>query len=82
MAKAPSEQREYFARVARKARDLDDSTPPRDLEEMFDRLEEIRSAHGALAQPGMKDDEGDLPSHLAFLRHLNALRRRGKIRSQ
>lgn len=82
MARASSEEREYFARVARQNRALDDESPPASLAEMFDRLEALRRTLGPLAQPGVgQNDEGDLQEHLAFLERVRAVRRRGAKRS-
>jgi len=82
MARASSEEREYFARVARQNRALEDQTPPSSLAEMFDRLEALRRSLGPLTQPGIdENDEGDLQDHLAFLERVRAVRRRGAKRS-
>jgi hypothetical protein len=44
---------------------------------MFDRLERIHSALGALSEPGIAgSDDGDLASHLAFLERSKEIRRR------
>jgi hypothetical protein len=81
MARASSADREYFARVAEQSRALADETVPASLAEMFDRLDQIRRSHGALAQPGVAgNDEGDLPGHLAFLERVRMVQRRGAKR--
>jgi hypothetical protein len=78
MARASSSEREYFARVARGNRAIEDEKAPASLAEMFDRLEQIRRSHGALARPGAAgDDDGDLASHLAFLRRVRRVKGRG-----
>jgi hypothetical protein len=81
MARASSTEREYFARIGRQNRALEDETPPASLAEMFDRLERIRRSHGSLAEPGAAGgDEGDLPGHLAFLERMRTVKRRGANR--
>jgi hypothetical protein len=48
---------------------------------MFDRLEEIRRCHGALAHPGVAGDDGDLDGHLAFLEWIRSVKQRGTQRA-
>ena len=78
MARASSADRDYFARIARQNREIQDERVPASLAEMFDRLERIRRSLGALAWPGAEGaDEGDLPGHLAFLERQRTVGRRG-----
>ncbi len=82
MARASSSDREYFARIARQNRLLDDERPPGSLAEMFDRLEAMQRSLGKLARPGAAEiGEGDLPGHLAFLARVRAVERGGAKRS-
>lgn len=70
-------ERAYFSRVARQADRLKRASPPDSLAEMFARLDQIRAAHGQLAQAGIdRESEGDLPSHLAFLARVRKIRER------
>jgi len=78
MARASSSDREYFARIARQNRALDDERPPSSLAEMFDRLDAMRRSLGGLARPGAAEPgDGDLPGHLAFLARVRAIERGG-----
>jgi hypothetical protein len=78
MCPASRSERNYFERVDAANRALGGETVPGSLAEMFDRLERIRHAGGALAAPGIRDGgEGDWPSHLAFLDQLRTTGRRG-----
>jgi hypothetical protein len=83
MCPASRFERKYFERVGAANRALVDESVPGSLAEMFDRLERIRRASGALAEPGVQDaGEGDWPSHLAFLDHLRTTGKRvGKKRA-
>lgn len=77
MKKASDQDRAYFARVARQAGILKWASAPESLAEMFARLEQIRAAHGPLAEPGIdRESEGDLQSHLAFLARVRMIRER------
>ena len=79
MNKASQADREYFARVARANLVLGDDEPPSSLEEMFDRLDQIRHELGALAKPGIAGaDDGDLEGHLRFLARQRYVLGRGK----
>jgi len=53
MARASQADREYFARVARQSRALEQESAPASLAEMFDRLDRIRQTLGSLARPGL-----------------------------
>ena len=78
MTPASRSEREYFARVGSANRALGGDSVPGSLAEMFDRLERIRCAGGALAEPGVRETgEGDWPSHLAFLDRIRTTGRRG-----
>jgi hypothetical protein len=78
MPPASRSEREYFARVGSANRALGGESVPGSLAEMFDRLEQIRCASGALARPGLQEaGEGDWPSHLAFLERIRTTGRRG-----
>jgi hypothetical protein len=78
MCPASRSEREYFARVGSANRALGGESVPGSLAEMFDRLERIRRASGALARPGVPETgEGDWPSHLAFLERIRSIGRRG-----
>lgn len=79
MCPASRSERDYFARVDAANRALDGDSVPSSLAEMFDRLEQIRNACGALARAGLEEHagEGDWPSHLAFLERIRAIGRRG-----
>ena len=77
MKTASDKDRAYFARVARQAGSLKWASAPESLAEMFARLDEIRAAHGPLAEPGVdRESEGDLQSHLAFLARVRMVRER------
>jgi hypothetical protein len=79
MAPASRSEREYFARVGSANRALGGESVPGSLAEMFDRLEQIRCAAGALAKPGVQaDGEGEWPSHLAFLERIRTTGRNGR----
>ena len=78
MPRASSADRAYFERIAQRNRSLEEDPVPTSLAEMFDRLEQIRRTHGALASPGIPGpDDGDLASHLAFLQRLREIERGG-----
>lgn len=79
MARASAAEREYFARLERAHRALEQERPPASLAEMFDRLEQLRRILGAWARPGMGEgaDEGDLPAHRELLARIRAVERRG-----
>jgi hypothetical protein len=78
--RASEAERAYLARVAAQSRALEDERPPASLAEMFDRLDAIRRAHGALAQPGIPaEDESELRSHLRLYERWRELQRRGAI---
>jgi len=82
MARASQADREYFARVARQSRALEQESAPASLAEMFDRLDRIRQTLGSLARPGLpEDEEGDLASHLARIARMRTVRRGGAQRS-
>jgi hypothetical protein len=79
MKKASQADRDYFARVARANLALAGNEPPGSLDEMFDRLDQIRRELGALAQPGIAGpDDGDLDGHLRFLARQRYVLNRGK----
>lgn len=81
MARASREERDYFERIGRANAVINDESAPASLAEMFDRLDEIRRLHGALARPGVAGpDDGDWASHLAFLERLRAVGGRGAQR--
>jgi hypothetical protein len=78
MCPASRSERDYFARVDAANRALDGDSIPSSLAEMFDRLEQIRRAGGALARPGVPEaGDGDWLSHLAFLERIRTSGRRG-----
>jgi hypothetical protein len=78
MCPASRSERDYFARVGSANRALGGESVPSSLAEMFERLEQIRSASGPLAQPGVREGgDGDWPSHLAFLDQIRKVGRRG-----
>ncbi len=82
-SRATTSERAYFDRIAEQNRSLSGDEVPGSLAEMFDRIEEIRRTLGALANPGIAgSDDGDLPSHLAFLERSKEIRRRAAERAQ
>jgi hypothetical protein len=71
-------ERDYYRRIGEKSRRLEDATPPRSLEEMFNRLEEMRRRLGALTVPGLSgEDESELLAHLRLYERWKEIRRRG-----
>jgi hypothetical protein len=81
MNKASQADRDYFARVSRANRLLDEDRVPQSLDEMLDRLERIRRELGDFAQPGiLAEDEGDLEGHLRFLARIRRVLSRGTHR--
>jgi hypothetical protein len=79
--KASQADRDYFARISRANRMLDDDRVPQSLDDMFDRLDCIRREHGRFAQPGiLAEDEGDLEGHLRFLARIRSVLSRGTHR--
>lgn len=71
-SRASAAERGHFARVGAASAALPDETPPRSLEEVFERLDAIRRALGAAARPGLAgEDASELEAHLR-------LRRRGR----
>ena len=78
MCPASKSERNYFERVGAANRALGGESVPGSLAEMFERMEQIRRAGGALAEPGIPDaGDGDWPSHLAFLDRIRTTGRRG-----
>jgi len=79
MARASAAEREYFARLERAHRALDEERPPASLAEMFDRLERIRRTLGEWAHAGGGEGvgEGDLPAHRELLARIRSVGRRG-----
>jgi len=76
-SRASGSDRAYFARIARQNPTLAGDALPGSLAEMFDRIEQIERSLGALARPGLVgSDDGDLASHLAFLKRAKEIRRR------
>ena len=80
--KASQANRDYFARVARANRLLEDDEVPASLDVMFDRLERIRRQLGVWSRPGITaENDGDLDGHLRFLARTRSVLARGKIRT-
>jgi hypothetical protein len=80
MKKASPADRDYFARLARANVLIQDEQVPQSLDEMFDRLEQIRRQLGAWARPGVQvEDDGDLDGHLRFLARQRIVLARGTI---
>ena len=75
--RASASDRAYFKRIAEQNPSLSSEAPPSSLRAMFDRLEQIHRALGALAEPGVAgSNDGDLSFHLAFLERSREIRRR------
>jgi len=82
MTRASASDRAYFERVGAANRALDQESVPLSLEEMFERIDRIRAKLGMLSQPGLEGpSDGDLASHLAFLKRVRTSRTIGAKRS-
>lgn len=64
--------RAYFRRLAEQNRLLGDE-PPTSLQEAMERLNDISSTLGVLTENTETNDDGDLQSHLSYLKRLRSL---------
>lgn len=66
------EDKAYFARIADQNRSLREE-PPASLQEALDRMQKIADRLGRLAENPGTNSDGDLKSHLSYLRRLRSL---------
>jgi hypothetical protein len=79
--RASRADREHFARIAKANGALPEDRPPDSLAEVFERLDAMRRALGAAAQPGLVgEDASELEAHLRVVRRGREIEARGTQR--
>jgi hypothetical protein len=69
---ASEKDQAYFTRIAEQNRKLRD-TPATSLQDSLDALNKVSTSLGLLAENRVSDGDGDLQSHLSYLKRLRLL---------